>query len=254
MSFRALRRKDATIIRNYRLIIATGAIIASAAIIWELTQGSAVRVLTRGVLVGLALAAYGYHALNAKRVHGDVDAVAVDFSQRYGSSQLNEIYLAHVNFAATDQLNKTGNRILLVGADRLLLCHFADGSWNSSEQPFSKVAALGFFRHNNQTTVYFEFIDGTIFKTVLNPTHIVTTESKTFLRSLLSLLDSWYEAPKATAMTIAARRIILTVGTESQDMVEAVALVGQAQEAQFATTAINSSLAALIQKPRKLEI
>lgn len=253
VSFNLLRRPDATIIRNYRLTILAGVIITLATIVWKLAEGLNSSTLGRGLVGGIGLAAYGYYGLIAKRVHDNVDAVAVDLAHEHGSSRRDKIYLAYLNFTASDEQNKAGNAILLVGADRLLMCRYGDGSWRSSEQPFSSIESFGFMQRNSETGLYFEFDSGNIFQMALDPTCITTTEPQTFVRSFLSLLDSWCEAPQGTIAPTSRRRIV-TNSIQPADTVGPIALVGQAQEAQFATAAIDGALAAFAPQPRQLEI
>ena len=253
VSFKTLRHQDATIARNYRLTILAGVAIALVAIVWKLTEGLNSSTLGRGLIGGIGVAAYGYYGLIAKRVHDNVDAVAVDLAQEHGSSRRNRIYLAYLNFMASDKQNKPGNVILLVGADRLLMCRYGDGAWESSEQPFASIEALGFMQRNNETGIYFQFDNGNNFQVALDQTHITTTEPQTFVRSFLSLLDSWCEAPQA-AIAPTSRRRIVTGSIQPADTGESITLVGQAQEAQFATAAIDGALAAFASQPRQLEI
>jgi hypothetical protein len=264
ISFKGMRLQNGAIILKYRLAIAAGAIVAVATVVLAWGKGLSYNVLAGGVGGGLSLVSYGYYGLIRKQAHGDVDAVAVDLAHEHGASQRNKVYLSCLNFSAGEQQNKAGHAILLVCADRLVICRYSDNVWQSSEQPFSAIAAMGFsykreamsfFNNNSETRIYFEFKNGSTFQVALDPEYILTAEPTTFVRSFLSLLDAWGEMLGSVARSSTPyRKITIDMSHESIGSSEPIELVGQAQDARFAAAAIKGALSLRVPLPRQLEL
>ncbi|GAA4020993.1 hypothetical protein GCM10022280_21910 [Sphingomonas swuensis] len=250
-SLKGWRGTDSKIVLGYKLMIVVGLALSGAALLWGFNSGFNAG-LAKGLLGGLGLAGYAYYGLIAKSAHGDVDAAAVGIAADLGAKGRNSIYLAYANYGADDPQERKGNMIFLVGADRVITCHHDGHDWRSTEQPFDRIHALGLRQtEQHESCIYLEFEDGTSTLITLDPALIMTTEPRTFIRSLLELIDHWALDGAATPAAASRRRVVTDMGSEGERKPE---LVGQAQGIAFATPIIEEISPSFSPTARRLEV
>ncbi|GAA4020999.1 hypothetical protein GCM10022280_21920 [Sphingomonas swuensis] len=232
-SFPLWRQRDAQIARGYDSLVPYGILIAVACFLYMAVEGFSV-LATFLLVAGAGTALSGRHLRMVKKVHGNVDAAAVDQAQRIGERAANRIYLAYANFGADDREEQHGNILFLVGADRMIHGLHDNREWHMAEWGFDEIGALGLRLVNAQLAhIVVVHRDGRRIQVLIDPVHIQTTEPRTFVRSFIELIDDWYSGgAQDKALPSARRRIVADVETKPAE------LVGQARELDFAAPLI----------------